>query len=47
MIYTGYQRTELVTKPGEFCIRGGIIDIYPITEQEPIRIELLIMKLIR
>ena len=26
--------------PGEFSVRGGIIDIYPLTEADPIRIEL-------
>ncbi|REJ31341.1 MAG: transcription-repair coupling factor [Caldibacillus debilis] len=36
----GYTRTEMVTTPGEFCIKGGIIDIYPLTESEPVRIEL-------
>ena len=36
----GYVRTEMVTTPGEFSVRGGIIDIYPLTEEIPIRIEL-------
>lgn len=36
----GYVRTDMVTSPGEFSIRGGIIDIYPLTEEDPIRIEL-------
>ncbi|MDP4085449.1 MAG: transcription-repair coupling factor [Bacillota bacterium] len=36
----GYVRTEMVSTPGEFSVRGGIIDIYPITEANPIRIEL-------
>lgn len=36
----GYVRTELVSTPGEFSVRGGIIDIYPITESNPLRIEL-------
>ena len=25
--------------PGQFAVRGGIIDIYPLTEELPIRIE--------
>ncbi|WP_240377884.1 transcription-repair coupling factor [Bacillus piscicola] len=36
----GYQRTEMVSAPGEFSIRGGIIDIYALTEENPLRIEL-------
>jgi transcription-repair coupling factor (superfamily II helicase) len=36
----GYVRAEMVSTPGEFSIRGGIIDIYPLTETNPIRIEL-------
>ena len=39
-IEMGYVRTDMVTSPGEFSIRGGIIDIYPLTEEDPIRIEL-------
>ncbi|MGM0941383.1 MAG: transcription-repair coupling factor [Bacillota bacterium] len=40
MVDMGYERVSMVTTPGEFSRRGGIIDIYPITEQHPIRIEL-------
>ena len=36
----GYSRVDMVSSPGEFSIRGGIIDLYPITETDPIRIEL-------
>lgn len=36
----GYARAEMVSSPGEFSVRGGIIDIYPLTESDPIRIEL-------
>ncbi|MFO1441923.1 transcription-repair coupling factor [Bacillus sp. Bva_UNVM-123] len=36
----GYSRVGMVSSPGEFSVRGGIIDIYPLTEQDPIRIEL-------
>ncbi|MEH7416732.1 transcription-repair coupling factor [Neobacillus drentensis] len=36
----GYVRSEMVTTPGEFSVRGGIIDIYPLTEADPLRIEL-------
>lgn len=36
----GYVRSEMVTTPGEFSVRGGIVDIYPLTESSPLRIEL-------
>lgn len=36
----GYSRTDMIASPGEFSVRGGIIDIYPLTEANPIRIEL-------
>ncbi|PLR80252.1 transcription-repair coupling factor [Bacillus canaveralius] len=39
-ITMGYLRSEMVSAPGEFSIRGGIIDIYPLTEVDPLRIEL-------
>jgi len=35
----GYVREALVTKTGEFSVRGFIIDIFPINEENPIRIE--------
>ncbi|MGM8366141.1 transcription-repair coupling factor [Virgibacillus sp. W0181] len=40
LIDMGYERVEMVTAPGEFSVRGGIIDIYPVTEKYPVRIEL-------
>nr|WP_246596194.1 transcription-repair coupling factor [Bacillus alkalicola] len=36
----GFQRVDMVATPGQFSLRGGIIDIYPLTEEMPIRIEL-------
>ncbi|OLO27426.1 transcription-repair coupling factor [Alkalihalophilus pseudofirmus] len=39
LIKIGYVRTDMVASPGEFSIRGGIVDIYPLTEEQPIRIE--------
>lgn len=35
----GYHRETLVTKTGEVGIRGFVIDIFPISEESPIRIE--------
>lgn len=39
LIDMGYQKTERVTTLGEFSVRGGLIDIYPMIG-EPVRIEL-------
>lgn len=36
----GYVRTDMVSAPGDFSLRGGILDIYPLTEENPLRIEL-------
>ncbi|MFD2444306.1 transcription-repair coupling factor [Bacillus sp. CGMCC 1.16607] len=40
LVKMGYVRTGMVSTPGEFCVRGGILDIYPLTEVNPVRIEL-------
>ncbi|MFC9795943.1 transcription-repair coupling factor [Streptomyces sp. NPDC057695] len=34
-----YSRVELVEKRGEFAVRGGILDVFPPTEEHPLRIE--------
>lgn len=36
----GYERQAQVETPGDFAVRGGIIDIFPLTEETPYRIEL-------
>ncbi|HHX63053.1 MAG TPA: transcription-repair coupling factor [Epulopiscium sp.] len=40
LVQMGYERTSLVENVGQFAIRGGIIDIYPVTAQHVYRIEL-------
>ncbi|WP_227939125.1 transcription-repair coupling factor [Alkalihalobacillus deserti] len=40
LIIMGFQRVDMVASPGEVSVRGGIIDLYPLTEKNPIRIEL-------
>lgn len=40
LVRMGYERTGQVELPGQFSIRGGILDIYPLTEEYPVRIEL-------
>ena len=39
LLLMGYERSELVESPGQFALRGGIVDVYPSTEQNPYRIE--------
>ncbi|MDN5795510.1 MAG: transcription-repair coupling factor [Intrasporangium sp.] len=34
-----YVRTDLVERRGEFAVRGGILDVFPPTEQHPVRVE--------
>lgn len=36
----GYDREAQTEGPGQFAVRGGIVDIYPLTEELPVRIEL-------
>jgi transcription-repair coupling factor (superfamily II helicase) len=35
-----YARVDLVEKRGEFAVRGGILDVFPPTEEHPLRVEL-------
>src|SRR5690242_16451589 len=37
----GYTRTEMVELPGQFAVRGGIIDVFSPEAMRPVRIELL------
>ncbi|MGW2281089.1 transcription-repair coupling factor [Streptomyces sp. NPDC001770] len=34
-----YSRVELVERRGEFAVRGGILDVFPPTEEHPLRVE--------
>jgi transcription-repair coupling factor (superfamily II helicase) len=40
LLHIGYEREAQVEGKGQFAMRGGIIDIYPLTEECPVRIEL-------
>ncbi len=40
LIERKFDRVTAVELPGEFCVHGGILDIFPPTESDPIRIEL-------
>lgn len=35
----GYHRENLVVKPGEFAMRGDIVDLYPLDRESPLRLE--------
>ena len=35
----GYERVELVEIRGQVSVRGGIVDIFPMAEEQPVRIE--------
>ena len=38
---TGYVRAEMVELPGQFAVRGGIVDVFSPETPRPVRIELL------
>lgn len=40
LVHLGYERVAQVEGLGQFCMRGGILDIFPLTEENPLRIEL-------
>ena len=40
LVAAGYERVDQVEDRGQFAIRGGILDVYPATEERAVRIEL-------
>ena len=36
----GYERESQIEGPGQFSVRGGILDVFPLTEELPVRIEM-------
>lgn len=40
LVKMGYESNYQAEQPGQFCVRGGILDIFVLTEQVPYRIEL-------
>ncbi len=40
MTFAGYSHVQQVLTPGEFCVRGGIIDLFPMGSVLPYRIDL-------
>ncbi|HLP23934.1 MAG TPA: transcription-repair coupling factor [Microbacteriaceae bacterium] len=39
LVELAFERVDLVTRRGEFAVRGGILDVFPPTEAHPLRIE--------
>ncbi len=39
LVEIGYARVDLVEKRGELAVRGGILDVFPPTEEHPLRVE--------
>ncbi|HEY7919600.1 MAG TPA: transcription-repair coupling factor [Streptosporangiaceae bacterium] len=39
LVDIGYERTDLVEHRGEIAVRGGILDVFPPTEEHPLRVE--------
>ena len=39
LVGAAYVRTDLVERRGEFAVRGGILDVFPPTEEHPVRVE--------
>jgi transcription-repair coupling factor (superfamily II helicase) len=40
LVRAGYERVDQITDRGQFAIRGGILDVFPGTEDNPVRIDL-------
>jgi transcription-repair coupling factor (superfamily II helicase) len=39
LVELGYERVDRVSRPGEFAVRGGIVDVFPSTRRSPVRVE--------
>jgi len=39
LVEIGYSRTDMVERRGELAVRGGIVDVFPPTEEHPLRVE--------
>jgi transcription-repair coupling factor (superfamily II helicase) len=39
LVAIGYSREGITDMPGQFSVRGGIVDIFPVQEEVPVRIE--------
>jgi transcription-repair coupling factor (superfamily II helicase) len=41
LVLAGYSHVQQVMSPGEFCVRGGLVDLYPTGSAVPYRVDLL------
>ncbi|MGH3148990.1 MAG: hypothetical protein ACRDTR_24680, partial [Rubrobacter sp.] len=39
LVGLGYERVDRVSRPGEFAVRGGIVDVFASTRRSPVRVE--------
>ncbi|MBB6546004.1 transcription-repair coupling factor [Nonomuraea rubra] len=39
LVNNGYHRVDMVEKRGEVAVRGGLLDVFPPTEEHPLRLE--------
>jgi transcription-repair coupling factor (superfamily II helicase) len=39
LAFAGYERVERVDERGQFAVRGGLVDVFPTTGREPLRVE--------
>lgn len=44
LIIRGYKKVSITSTSGTFSVRGSLIDVFPINENQPIRINFLMMK---
>ena len=40
LVAAGYERADQVTERGQFALRGGLLDLYPATEERAVRVDL-------
>src|SRR3712207_7706633 len=38
LVELGYERVDRVSRPGEFAVRGGIVDVFPSTDRKSTRL---------
>ena len=39
LVAAGYERVDTVTRPGQLAARGGLVDVYPVGDRQPCRID--------
>ena len=39
LVLAGYERVDVCEAPGQVCLRGGYVDVYPLSAENPARIE--------